>query len=461
MGIGQPTAVSPQFSATTHDAVVVVPGIMGSELVDSATGKVLWGLDPGSYVSAWLSGGSLRRLQLTDEEREGRYGRVTARRLLRFPAWLPVLQGFEPYTRLVARLRQVVVDPAAVREFAYDWRLPVVHNAGRLAEAALAHLAWWRRQPVHEQARRHHPAGRPAKLVLVAHSMGGLLVRQLAAIPGVVEQVRASITLGTPFHGAPKAALILNAGRDLPLPARRPLGKLLDPHADHGVRALARTLPGIYDLLPGYRCVVDGGGARQLTVGDVVDLGGDKELAAASATARQRWADLPLAGHELVVGKAQRTVQGVTITGGVVEPVYHEWRDLPSGGRQVDRMGDGTVPTSSAELRGRQPRRLAQQHGSLARVDDAVSFIEDVVREVEPEYLGPPLAGEDGIGLSLPDDPVPAGEPWPALITGIGHPGQARCTVHAAATGAQIAQPAIRVRDGSTLALVELPAPGL
>ncbi|MEK8172304.1 hypothetical protein NKH77_32605 [Streptomyces sp. M19] len=38
----------------TQDAVVVVPGIMGSELVDAATGKPLWGLGGTSWLlKAW------------------------------------------------------------------------------------------------------------------------------------------------------------------------------------------------------------------------------------------------------------------------------------------------------------------------------------------------------------------------------------------------------------------------
>jgi hypothetical protein len=465
---GRSSPDSGRVFGTTHDAVVVVPGIMGSELVDTATGDVLWGLAPGPFVSAWLSGASLERLRLCDEERLGQYGRVTASRLLQAPAWLPVLQGAEPYTRLVGRLRQVVADPAAVLEFAYDWRLPVAYNAVRLAETAVGHLEDWRRRPVHGQARRAHPTGREAKLVFVAHSMGGLLVRQLAAIGGVAELVRASITLGTPFHGAPKAALVLGTGRGLPvpLPATRPLGKLFSRDVDSGVCALARTLPGIYDLLPTYRCVHESRGdgqrtARRLDVADVVGLGGDRDLATASARARVGWAELPLAGHEQVLGKAQPTTQGLTIVDGVAEPVAYELRDRPGGVHEVNRWGDGTVPASSAELPGRQPWRLAQQHGSLARAADAVSFVEDVVREVEPELLGPPLAGDDGIGLHVPDTPVPAGVPWPAVITGLGHLRQATCSVRSASSGTLVAQPAIEVRDELTQAQVELPTPGL
>ena len=147
-----------------RDAVLVLPGIMGSELVETATGRVLWGgSDLRRYGSAWASGGSLSALHVTDEERAGVTGRIHATRLLRFPAFAPVLRGFEPYTKLLAGIRRLSVHPDAVREFAYDWRLSTEHAAARLAETADDHLRAW----------RAHPHGsRDARLTLVAHSDG-------------------------------------------------------------------------------------------------------------------------------------------------------------------------------------------------------------------------------------------------------------------------------------------------
>ena len=86
------------------DAVIVIPGIMGSELVDAETGDVLWGLSPRSYVRFWTSGTGLERLRVTDRERAGKTGRIRATGLLRFPAASPIFGGFEPYTRLVSAI---------------------------------------------------------------------------------------------------------------------------------------------------------------------------------------------------------------------------------------------------------------------------------------------------------------------------------------------------------------------
>ena len=84
------------------DAMILVPGIMGSELVDVETRTVLWGLSAKGYASFWTSGSLWEKLKVTEEERGGRTGRVKATRLLRAPAFAPLLRGIEPYSRLAA-----------------------------------------------------------------------------------------------------------------------------------------------------------------------------------------------------------------------------------------------------------------------------------------------------------------------------------------------------------------------
>ena len=187
-----------------------------------------------------MTGAGLADLRLTDDERAGRTRRVRATRLLRFPEYMPLLASAEPYTKVERAIEMVVADPAAVLAFPYDWRLPVAHNAPLLAEAMHRHLEEWRAPPAHDVARRRHPDGRPARVALVAHSMGGLLARYLSLIPGATN-VRATFTLGTPFFGAVRTPVMLNSGRGAPLPARRPLIATLRG-ADAGLRALTASL---------------------------------------------------------------------------------------------------------------------------------------------------------------------------------------------------------------------------
>ena len=80
-----------------------------------------------------------------------------------------------------------------------------------------------------------------AKVVLTAHSMGGLVARCFAETMGGAPTVRQTITLGTPFFGAVKAAYLLNApgrpgiapsgspARTRPDPSRRPRSPAVVP----------------------------------------------------------------------------------------------------------------------------------------------------------------------------------------------------------------------------------------
>ncbi|WP_199191648.1 esterase/lipase family protein [Amycolatopsis sp. CA-126428] len=424
----------------TWDAVVVVPGIMGSELVDAETGVVLWGLRRlGWYVRAWSSGDGLAPLRVTPDELEGRTGRVKATGLLRFPAFAPWLAGFEPYTSLVNAIRKTVADPSAVLEFAYDWRLPVAHNAKLLAGAAVAHLVAWQTR-----------SGRTdARLVLVAHSMGGLLCQEMAGISGAIDEVRTVVTLGTPFDGAAKAAVILGAGRGGPLPRRR-------------LRELATGLPGVHDLLPTYRCVDEGDSVRRLTPADVGRLGGSAELARAAFERRPA----PLPGHRALIGIEQPTMSTLKLVGGTLEHDPYTFRLDPdgefrreAGGEllRVDGRGDGTVPRNSAVPANAVAAPVAQQHGSLARSREAIDFVRDVLLNAEAD-LGPRLGAGD-VGLALPDVVTPGTE-WTATLDGV-EPHEARCTVTDADTGVVVDHPSPHRRDGDVAVAVTLPAPGV
>ncbi|MGV9256625.1 lipase/acyltransferase domain-containing protein [Streptomyces sp. NPDC003703] len=457
-------ALSPN---TTQDAVVVVPGIMGSELYDVERDRVVWGLaNTGWLLRAWTTPGGLRPLHLTPDEREGRLGRIRARRLLTTPAWSPVLRGVEPYTDLVATVTRSVAAPEAVLEFPYDWRLPVAVNARLLAAAARAHLERWRAHPAHTQARRHRVDEREGRLVFVAHSMGGLLVHAaLGDGPDggeLARDTRGVCTLGTPFQGSAAAALILNTGRGTPVPL--PHGRLRD---------LAVTLPGLHDLLPTFPCLDEGLNVRRLTTVDIADLGGDKDLAQESLAFHERLRGRTLPGHRAVVGISQRTVQSLALRQGVVEPYEHSFRrhsdgelmrDANGAPRRFDVAGDGTVHRESAAL-SRATVPLALQHGALAKGEAALEAVTAFLEE--DEHLGPPQAAA-GLGLRVPDLVAP-GARWTVRVHGADGPAGLECTVEEVTeTGApggfrtRAALEADEYGDEDIVAgRVTVPAPGL
>lgn len=433
----------------SHDAVMVVPGIMGSELIDAETGKQLWGLRSAEwYIHAWTTGRSLDTLAVTPDEREGKYGRIRPGRLLSFPAFAPILRGFEPYTRLVGALRRHSRQPDSVAAFAYDWRLPVAHNASLLADAAHQHLLAWRRLWAGDRAAARGDEELP-RLIIVAHSMGGLLARHLSSLPGCDEWLRRVVTLGTPFHGSPKAALVLSGatGAPLPLPAER-------------LSSVARTMPGMHDLLPTYRCVDEGTHARALTPADVAALGGDPDLARRSAQWHASLTGVIPAGHVGVAGTAQPTVQALSISGGEVTGQFYTCQPAPSGGStaiaRADLSGDGTVPRVSAQLPDQQFTPLSQTHGALGRCHEAVIIATDAWTD----HRTGPWQGTQEVGIDLPDI-VPAGHELAVGITGLEHPNDGGCTVTDVSSGQIVVVAALAFEDGAVTTRITLPGPGM
>ncbi|QDN89043.1 hypothetical protein FNV62_27680 [Streptomyces sp. RLB3-17] len=444
---------------TTQDAVVVVPGIMGSELYDTESGDVVWGLaNAGWLLKAWTAPQGLRALRLTPDEREGRLGRIRARRLLRTPAWSPFLRGIEPYNDLVATVTRSVADPEAVLPFAYDWRLSVATNARFLAEAAREHLERWRRHPAHALARKHRVDEREGRLVFVAHSMGGLLT--LAALTDgpdgdLAADTRGVLTLGTPFQGAVAAAAILNTGQGAPVPL--PHGRL---------RRLAYTMPGLHDLLPTFPCLDEGLNIRRLSPTDIADLGGDKDLAVDSQTLHDTLRGRALPGHRALVGISQPTLQSLTLRQGVVTASEHCYREHSDGElmrdetgapRRFDVGGDGTVhKESAASPLNRATVPLALQHGALAQGEAALEAVTSFLEE--DEHLGPPQAGAR-VGIEVPDLVAP-GTPWTVRVRGVDSPAGLDCAVEE--VGGAFAGPARLYGDDDHLAArLTVPAPGL
>ncbi|WP_179279024.1 esterase/lipase family protein [Actinomadura mexicana] len=396
---------------------------MGSNLVEDATGRRLWGvLEIARLTARWRDGRDLATLAVTEDERDGKVGRIRPDGLLSTPEWAPSL-GLEPYSNLMREIRACVVHPDAVLPFDYDWRLSVEFNAGLLAERLSRHLERWREHPAQMAARRSAPDEGDARVVLVAHSMGGLVAASMCARrPDLAAQVRASVTLGTPFEGAVKATVILNAGRGLPV-------RLDKKH----MQELARTLPGLHDLLPTYRCLVTDDDVVALSRGDLAALGADPDLAERSAVFHRHLDAAALPEHTAVVGYGQETAQSLRLRNGTVEALFHGFRrdgaDRVHRGEDgrpvpVDHTGDGTVFRYSATPPGRKAVPIVQDHGALAATGSALDIVRGVLEEIP---RGSALDGT-GVRVRVPDL-VTVGEPFEISVDSVQDPLAVTCTV--------------------------------
>ena len=255
-------------TATTRTPVVVVPGILGSKLVDRPSGRTVWGafqfgaVDADVPADARLFAIPMREgaplAQLTDDiDAPDALDTVKLDigllRGLELGAYVDLLQALA-----AGKYRDSALAPPdehAVKygglhytcwQGPYDWRREISENAQALDERIKALQATVR-------AQRGLPADADVKVDLLCHSMGGLLGQWYLRYGAMrlpdhgpapeptwegARNIRNFIMVGTPSGGSTNVLPRLRDGLDL-----NPLFPFFRP-------ALVGTLPAMYQLLP-------------------------------------------------------------------------------------------------------------------------------------------------------------------------------------------------------------------
>jgi pimeloyl-ACP methyl ester carboxylesterase len=383
--------------AAWRHLVVVLPGIGGSVLArPGRPGQVVWDAGKGDVADLVLRPD---RMSLEEAPRLAPLGLTGSTKFLGFT----VVPGYEG---LLTQLESTATvdrrgDPrnpvpnADVVAVPYDFRRSMVEAAERVDAVVCAHLAGL------SQAER---AGR---VIVVAHSMGGLVARVWMGLLGRWPWCRALITLGTPHRGAPKALdWLVNGVRLLGCELSRPT-------------ALLRGWPAVAELLPRYPAVWD-------TTAKTARYPHELPIPALSGPAKTAfdlhgqiekcWQVMPRGGPGVVacLGWSHRTPDAAFWDGQCLKVTKDRAGWLKLAGNWGQDFGDGTVPAFSAlpiELDG-QPRgadRLAERHVPMACSSRVLELLADYegwpgIRHVRGEEREP------AIGLDL-DDVYPAGEP--------------------------------------------------
>lgn len=307
------------------DAIIVVPGMFGSELTDP-DGNVAWG-GRLTMSRAFLSR-TYGRLLLTDDDLAG-HPDLRPTGLITRTTVLPHIGAQVPYTELLRSVTEAAIDPRAVVAFAYDWRLSVEHNAKLLRETALAHLEQWTATltslTLGEDFSLNTVDPDDTKVSFLGHSTGALIASAAVRDAELSLHTRQVVALGAPVEGAARVIDILNQSASEQFPD------------EVGAQQLAAASPAFYDLLPHGPCVDDAGMWRELTPADLATLGADEHLAQAAFERRS----------SATVGEVPPPIvhmTGFTIpTPWSIESTQHGWMSSRIGvdGRVV--YGDGLV----------------------------------------------------------------------------------------------------------------------
>jgi triacylglycerol esterase/lipase EstA (alpha/beta hydrolase family) len=396
--------------APMKDMIVILPGILGSVL--QKDGKDLWAV---SGKAIWQvvtrSEETLQNLKLEQDDpiAEDLGDGIRATAVIQDTHLIPGLWKIDGYTktaRLITDHFNVTpgdiyndpVDKAAnFYTFPYDWRRDCRVNAKILKRLIDMRLRRW----------RESSGAADAKVILMAHSMGGLVSRYYLEVLEGWRDSRALFTFGTPYRGSLNAVNFLANGYK----------KLfLD------LTEVMRSLTAVYQLLPIYKVInINGEFHRVAELNNLPNINPFKASDALtfhreieSAVERHRQNEQYLKSFTVIPisGTDQPTLQSATLTNGKLVAS----RDVPAALKNRSDLGDGdgTVPKVSAIPLERSANLdnffIAEQHGSLQNQAQVLDHLMNVlqVSQFTLSDVRAPQPAPSAIRLSLDDLYLPS-----------------------------------------------------
>ena len=351
------------------DVVVLLPGILGSVL--QKNGKDVWAIS-GSAIGRALATNweAIQNLALKDDSEECDLGdQVTAPRLIDDVHLIPWLWKIDGYTRIRNALSTSFRDIKAgvnLFDFPYDWRRDNRVAAQRLKKESAKWL----------EERRKSTGNENAKLILICHSMGGLVARYYLEVLEGWRDTLALITFGTPYRGSMNALNFIANG----------MQKKFGPVPIVDLSNLLRSFTSVYQLLPIYPCHDEGAGMVRLEVAKNIPCLDPKRAQAAlrfhdeirDAVTRNLNNEEYLQNRYLIhpmVGTRQPTLQSSR---------YIDKFEMLYSYQGSDKDGDGTVPSVSATpIEIEKEKRevfIAEVHGSIQNAPEVWAHVESVLK---------------------------------------------------------------------------------
>lgn len=364
-----------------REPVVIVPGIIGTKLNRVLDGKEVW-----PRVNTMITSSTddyLDELKLTVNGTQTTGKEMNPSRVIEEESVL--FFNFVFYKNLIDNFKnQGYVEGTTLFTVPYDWRLDIQDEVNRL-------------DSVIQQAIAESLNG---KIDIIAHSMGGLLVKELLANATSTVFVNKLILAGVPQLGASGTFKILNFGDNLGFE----LGPI-DILNSERVKIISQNMPGVHELLPSERYVqINGGYVKDFRNGiQILDFDqteqfmiddGRNPLLLSEADAFHQGLDNQAFNapevHNIMGCQNPETIFGFNIYDNNVIDVTRD-------------QGDGTVPlTSAINLSGDFTNYFALHnetnidHLDLIRDSRPIDLINDIINET-----GDPLP--QGISTSTID----------------------------------------------------------
>lgn len=402
-----------------RDMVVILPGITGSVL--QKDGKDLWAVSGQAIWNIVKSQGKALdalKIKQDDPEAEDLDDGIKAVRLVEDAQVIPGLfkvDGYTKTTRMITDNLSNVIrgniyddsdDKAAnFYHFPYDWRRDNRASGKILKKLLDKRLKRW----------REYSGNQNAKVILLAHSMGGLVSRYYLEVLGGWKDCKALFTFGTPYRGSINAVNFVANGYK---------------EAFIDLTEVMRSMNSVYQLMPRYKALKIGNDFYRIAE-STVDLPNIDRAKATDAlkfhdeidtaadankdnlTYRNAFVTCP------IVGVVQPTKQSAELVNGVItiSDVLPTW--LSDRSHLGD--GDGTVPQVSAtpvQMKDMEALSIvdyiAESHGALQNQPNILlnllkgiqsaqsASLENVRGSLEIATRGK-RSGLKGIGLSLDD----------------------------------------------------------
>ncbi|GEM_PF-6869100 len=359
-----------------REPVVIVPGITGSRLNRASDGLEVWPnagkmLLPGadSYLDELAldaTGKQVVSMNAGDIMRDEKIG------------------PFNPifYENLIDAFTQNgYVENQNLFVAPYDWRLDIGDSLSRL-DALVS------------KAKTNSPNG---KVNIVAHSMGGLLIKKYLGLTASSDFIDKLILAGVPQLGAPDAFKTLNYGDNLGA-GFGPVN-ILNPQE---IKNISQNMPAVYNLLPSRKYVQAAGGY-------VEDFrnGGDPRVLDYDGTTALMLSDASNSRNAALLNQADLLHQGSDAQPWNADHVYGimgcenpqtigAFRFYDKGKVEITATnGDGTVPLVSAANLGSNfteqyfvlnGRKGHNDHMGLVRDNAGIALIKNILDD-HPDVL--------------------------------------------------------------------------